>query len=1165
MMSPPNSRLINHFKQLLLATSLVGLTACGGSGSDSDEDKKPPVAENKSPTVSISSDETLTEGSELTLLATATDSDGTISTYAWSQISGPDLALSGSDSSSLTITAPAIEDDADVVLSVTVTDDDGATANAQVTIQLKRKVLSVTITGIVTDEPIINSNVAVQIGDELFEITADEQGRYRVDVEVDDSFANKLVKLVALGDNAINPGVEFVSQLKSIATLISQAGEDGTLSKEENFGVNITNVSTAEFALISRDNDTVDSEDALDKALLAIDADEKLLLSALIKIIVDNPDYSLPEGVESTLDLVSDSEGIDDFINTVNSQDPALIETVKETIKDDEELVDNSFGSVVGDYVVMAPKYYTRFGAGQINFNPDGTGSYVFINFNASFSWTQDNDVVSITVPEPVKVSCYFDVGTVTQEEMCEYLTDLDMRILLENDANRTVELYSAFETKNESTTEIISTEELTANRTLIDKTQTLNVAAADLVGSWYVDNTSDFYGYSSAVNFNLVEGGTGTLINNSNAPVEITWSVSDNQLMISSTDESLTFDYSFWFIKSMNVGYQFAASLMSKTDDSSITSTGLFVKDNTLQLTNSDVLGKWTIYQGVNSAQPDLHYDVYDDGLMNFSLNQHYRSWQINSEGVFVRNNYYTDTGGISATCDKPDNSCPVYTEFTQQLLAKDGEHFFTYRKYRAFEMDGTEMPGYYASHIREFSVSSDYGVSRFAPYWWEHMYAEDDTSYRYFSNFYTPKELGVETIELATITDKSSDAFEYSIATTYQGAFMQNSYALQNGKLMSNEWVFEVVEFDRDFLTVCVYSQGSSCTEDAKQAWYFDESMAQEQVVIERPATIHPLDGAWQLADEPEVAVILRDGKWLQIQAMSHPDDETAFAGYEIGDFTWNESTGEFSVQISEDTNGSFGIDDAGAITATVSGDTLTLDIEGEGTITLTRIYSATNPLIGGYYDGSFDSDFFIAVFKEDGTFLELAHDTEFNELGISGGYYSYDTETQKVSVDFYEKTYGSPIEQADPNFIVKAQGNFIHFKDGDDFGIMERVTRVIEQATFTETELVGSHVFTYMADDGSGMQTSNVVISNDGTATFELEGEVREATWELHLGSLMMYSDPTVTQNYGYGVLMTPIMMIDGGFSVETLGFEVPETYDDNDDPALHSFVSGSLIKQ
>ena len=199
------------------------------------------------------------------------------------------------------------------------------------------------------------------------------KARYSVNIEVDDSDADELVKLVALGNNSIDPGVEFVSQLKSIATLVSQAGADGTLSKDENFGVNITNVSTAEFALLSRDGTNIDSEQALDEALLAVDADEKLLLAALIKIIVDNDDYELPEGVDSTLDLISSAEQIDDFINTVESQDPGLIDSTKEEIKDDDELVDQTINNLTGNYLLMQPQYY-RTSVGQFEFNNDGTG-----------------------------------------------------------------------------------------------------------------------------------------------------------------------------------------------------------------------------------------------------------------------------------------------------------------------------------------------------------------------------------------------------------------------------------------------------------------------------------------------------------------------------------------------------------------------------------------------------------------------------------------------------------------------------------------------------------------------------------------------------------------------------------------------------------------------
>ena len=49
-------------------------------------------------------------------------------------------------------------------------------------------------------------------------------------------------------------------------------------------------MTTAEYALIVRDGDEPTSEDELDNALLNVDADEKVQLASLIKIIVDNSD-----------------------------------------------------------------------------------------------------------------------------------------------------------------------------------------------------------------------------------------------------------------------------------------------------------------------------------------------------------------------------------------------------------------------------------------------------------------------------------------------------------------------------------------------------------------------------------------------------------------------------------------------------------------------------------------------------------------------------------------------------------------------------------------------------------------------------------------------------------------------------------------------------------
>ena len=83
-------------------------------------------------------------------------------------------------------------------------------------------------------------------------------------------------------------------------------------------------------------------------------------------------------------------------------------------------------------------------------------------------------------------------------------------------------------------------------------------MTADELIGTWVIDNLSEFGGYSSAVIIELLSGGTGAQ-SNDKAPVSVTWQVDENQLLISNSAESINYDIAIWLVK--NVRYQFAAS----------------------------------------------------------------------------------------------------------------------------------------------------------------------------------------------------------------------------------------------------------------------------------------------------------------------------------------------------------------------------------------------------------------------------------------------------------------------------------------------------------------------------------------------------------------------------------------------------------------------------
>ena len=90
--------------------------------------------DNQPPTVDAGEDQNQIEGIEVTLSGSATDADGGISTYSWSQLSGTEVVLVDSDGAQASFIAPAVDADTNLTFQLLVTDNDGASAIDTVTI-----------------------------------------------------------------------------------------------------------------------------------------------------------------------------------------------------------------------------------------------------------------------------------------------------------------------------------------------------------------------------------------------------------------------------------------------------------------------------------------------------------------------------------------------------------------------------------------------------------------------------------------------------------------------------------------------------------------------------------------------------------------------------------------------------------------------------------------------------------------------------------------------------------------------------------------------------------------------------------------------------------------------------------------------------------------------
>jgi len=112
---------------LLLA---LCLSACGGSGGGGNSTP----AANNPPLADAGADQVVGSLQSVTLSGSGSDSDGTVVAYAWSQLAGPAVSLSGIDTAVTGFIAPAVSASTTLSFLLTVTDDDGATASDSLTV-----------------------------------------------------------------------------------------------------------------------------------------------------------------------------------------------------------------------------------------------------------------------------------------------------------------------------------------------------------------------------------------------------------------------------------------------------------------------------------------------------------------------------------------------------------------------------------------------------------------------------------------------------------------------------------------------------------------------------------------------------------------------------------------------------------------------------------------------------------------------------------------------------------------------------------------------------------------------------------------------------------------------------------------------------------------------
>jgi len=268
---------------------------------------------------------------------------------------------------------------------------------------------TVTLNGLVTDEPIPYATVTVTIGGITYTTVADADGRYVLPIA--SSSLDELLKIEAVGSDPVTgEPIEFVNLVGSFSRMLNEQLADGSAD------ANVTNVTTASYSLVLQANDGAEptSEGELRDAETSVDATKLLQLAALIKLIVDDPDYSLPAGETSLLAFISNPAAVAEYLETVAAED--LDAAVASILSDSKLVAGFSAADLPSRYFQIPaaqPGYLAR--QGQIlEFNVDGTGRLLDYNnvvgrrFNEPFTWAVDGGRLVVNLDAPLAYD-YFD------------------------------------------------------------------------------------------------------------------------------------------------------------------------------------------------------------------------------------------------------------------------------------------------------------------------------------------------------------------------------------------------------------------------------------------------------------------------------------------------------------------------------------------------------------------------------------------------------------------------------------------------------------------------------------------------------------------------------------------------------------------------------------
>ena len=377
---------------IAIAVSSTLLAACGGS----DDNNEVPVLVADS-AVTLNGDAV-----SIDALANDTDPDGDALTI--SAVGVPDVGEAAIINNEIVYTPTALAM-GEVSFSYDVTDGEN-TVSSTITITNQQ---SVSISSIATDAPLANAEVSALDagGNVIASVQAGADGRFTLPITVSAAPGDLTLNAVGTEEQA---HVTLSSRIGDFTTMRNLSIENNTdeLNSDLFPAGKITHLSTAMDVLYSEYKEN-GGEGSFDTFASEVDFEKVLGLASFIKVLADNSEFSVPEGMStlsfftgslvdalSTIRKYVDSMGLLNEDGTYNEAYVEAINAARAETLEDESLQQNYVDTDIAG-AVFATYYHSEQQAGKgmtaYTFNADGSGEKTsaenaFNIYSDEFNWS---------------------------------------------------------------------------------------------------------------------------------------------------------------------------------------------------------------------------------------------------------------------------------------------------------------------------------------------------------------------------------------------------------------------------------------------------------------------------------------------------------------------------------------------------------------------------------------------------------------------------------------------------------------------------------------------------------------------------------------------------------------------------------------------------------